>query len=102
MTEEQPVLVDVTDGVMTITLNRPKAKNAVNLAVATAVAAALEELDSNDDIRVAILTGAGGSFCAGMDLKAFVTGEMPVIPGRGFGGLAEYSPKKPLIAAVEG
>ncbi|MCX2974490.1 crotonase/enoyl-CoA hydratase family protein [Halieaceae bacterium IMCC8485] len=102
MTEEQPVLVDVTDGVMTITLNRPKAKNAVNLAVATAVAAALEELDSNDDIRVAILTGAGGSFCAGMDLKAFVTGEMPVIPGRGFGGLAECSPKKPLIAAVEG
>lgn len=102
MTEEQAVLVDVTDGVMTITLNRPKAKNAVNLEVAKGVTAALEELDSNDDIRVAILTGAGGTFCAGMDLKAFVTGEMPVIPGRGFGGLAEKSPEKPLIAAVEG
>lgn len=102
MSEEQPVLVDVTDGIMTITLNRPKAKNAINLAVAKAVAAAMEELDSNDDVRVAILTGAGGSFCAGMDLKAFVTGELPVIEGRGFGGLAEKSPAKPLIAAVEG
>ena len=102
MSEEQAVLVDVSDGVMTITINRPKAKNAVNLEVAKGVTAALEELDSNDDIRVAILTGAGGTFCAGMDLKAFVTGEMPVIPGRGFGGLAEKSPAKPLIAAVEG
>jgi len=102
MTEEQPVLVEVNEGVMTITLNRPKAKNAVNLALAKGVAAALEELDSNDGIHVAILTGAGGSFCAGMDLKAFVTGEMPIIPGRGFGGLAEKSPNKPLIAAVEG
>ena len=102
MSEEQAVLVDVSDGVMTITINRPKAKNAVNLDVAKGVTAALEELDSNDDIRVAILTGAGGTFCAGMDLKAFVTGEMPVIPGRGFGGLAEKSPAKPLIAAVEG
>lgn len=102
MSEEQAVLVEVADGVMTITLNRPKAKNAINLAVAKAVAAAIEELDSNDEIRVAILTGAGGTFCAGMDLKAFVTGELPVIPGRGFGGLAEKSPAKPLIAAVEG
>ncbi|RLQ21621.1 enoyl-CoA hydratase [Seongchinamella sediminis] len=102
MTDEQLVLVDVDDGVMTITINRPKAKNAVNLAVAEGMAAALEELDSNDDIRVAILTGAGGTFCAGMDLKAFVTGELPVIPGRGFGGLTEKSPQKPLIAAVEG
>ena len=102
MSEEQAVLVDVADGVMTITLNRPKAKNAVNLAVAQGVAAALEELDSNDDIQVAILTGAGGTFCAGMDLKAFVTGELPVVEGRGFGGLCEQSPAKPLIAAVEG
>jgi enoyl-CoA hydratase len=102
MTDEQPVLVDVNDGVMTITLNRPKAKNAVNLAMAEAVAAAMEELDDNDDIRVAILTGTGGNFCAGMDLKAFITGELPVIPGRGFGGLAEQSPAKPLLAAVEG
>ena len=99
---EQVVLVDINDGVMTITLNRPKARNAVNLALAKAVTAALDELDSNDDIRVAILTGAEGTFCSGMDLKAFVSGEVPNIKGRGFAGLTEQAPKKPLIAAVEG
>ncbi len=96
------VLVSVEDGVMLIMLNRPKAKNSVNLAVAKGVAAAMDELDSNDSIRCAIITGADNTFCAGMDLKAFVTGEMPVIPGRGFAGLVEAPPKKPLIAAVEG
>ncbi len=102
MSEEQAVLVDVADGVMVVTLNRPKAKNAANRALAEGVAAAMDELDSNDEIRVAILTGAGGTFCSGMDLKAFVTGELPVVEGRGFAGLTEQPPKKPLIAAVEG
>ena len=96
------VLVDVADGIMTVTINRPDAKNAVNKAVADGIAAAMEELDDNDDIRVAILTGAGGGFCSGMDLKAFVTGEFPIVPGRGFAGLVEKPPQKPLIAAVEG
>ena len=102
MSDEQPVLVDVADGVMTITLNRPKAKNAVNKAMAEGVAAAMDELDSNDAIRVGIITGAGGTFCAGMDLKAFVTGELPMLEGRGFAGFVEAPPQKPLIAAVEG
>jgi len=96
------VLVDVADGVMTITLNRPKAKNAVNKAVAEGVSAAIDELESNSELRVAIITGAGGTFCSGMDLKAFVTGELPVVEGRGFAGLVEYTVKKPVIAAVEG
>ena len=96
------VLVDVADGIMTVTLNRPKAKNAANKALADGVAAAMEQLDSSDDIQVAILTGAGGTFCAGMDLKAFVTGEVPHVEGRGFAGLTEQGPRKPLIAAVEG
>ena len=96
------VLTSAEDGVLVITLNRPKAKNAVNKALAEAVSAALDELDSNDELRVAIITGAGGTFCSGMDLKAFVTGETPHIPGRGFAGLTEASPKKPQIAAVEG
>ena len=65
-------------------------------------AAAMDQLDSDDSIRVAILTGAGGTFCAGMDLKAFVSGEMPMVEGRGFAGLTEAPPRKPLIAAVEG
>lgn len=100
MTDE--VLVDVTDGIMIVTLNRPKVKNAANKALAEGVAAAMDKLDSDDSIRVAILTGAGGTFCAGMDLKAFVTGETPMIEGRGFAGLTESTPRKPLIAAVEG
>ena len=85
-----------------VTLNRPEAKNAVNKAVAEGVAAAMDELDGNDTIRVAILTGAEGGFCSGMDLKAFVTGEMPMVEGRGFAGVTERLPQKPLIAAVEG
>ncbi|MEE4146222.1 MAG: crotonase/enoyl-CoA hydratase family protein [Halieaceae bacterium] len=96
------VLVDVADGVMTITINRPAAKNAVNKAVAEGISAAIDELESNDQLRVAIITGAGGTFCSGMDLKAFVTGELPVVEGRGFAGLVEYLVKKPVIAAVEG
>lgn len=100
MSEE--VRVAVADGVMTVTINRPAAKNAVNLAVARGIAEAMIELDSNDAIHAAILTGAGGTFCSGMDLKAFVSGELPVIPGRGFAGIAQAPPVKPLIAAVEG
>ena len=96
------VLVDVSDGIMTVTLNRPKAKNAANRALAEGVAAAMDQLDADDSIHVAILTGAGGTFCAGMDLKAFVSGETPSIEGRGFAGLTESTPRKPLIAAVEG
>jgi enoyl-CoA hydratase len=96
------VLTSVENGVLIITLNRPEAKNAANKALAEGIAAAIDELESNDDLRVAILTGAGGTFCSGMDLKAFVTGETPNIPGRGFAGLTEYTPSKPLIGAVEG
>ncbi len=96
------VLTSAEDGVLTITLNRPEARNAANKALAEGVAAAVDELESNPDLRVAILTGAGGTFCSGMDLKAFVSGETPNVEGRGFGGLTEYTAKKPIIAAVEG
>ncbi|MEL7044043.1 MAG: crotonase/enoyl-CoA hydratase family protein [Pseudomonadota bacterium] len=99
---EQEVLTERDEGVLTITLNRPAAKNAANRALAEGVAAAIDELESDDGLRVAILTGAGGTFCSGMDLKAFVTGELPQIEGRGFAGLTEYRSSKPLIAAVEG
>ena len=98
----EDVQVSVADGIMTVTINRPAARNAVNRAVAIGVAEAMKELDANDTIHAAIITGAGGTFCSGMDLKAFVTGELPVVPGRGFAGIAEAPPAKPLIAAVEG
>ncbi|MFC9940295.1 crotonase/enoyl-CoA hydratase family protein [Nocardiopsis alba] len=96
------VLYTAEDGVAVITINRPKAKNAVNAAVAARIAEALDDIDSRSDVSVGIITGAGDTFCAGMDLKAFMKGEVPVVEGRGFGGFAERGPKKPLIAAVEG
>jgi enoyl-CoA hydratase len=96
------VVVTAEQGVMIVTINRPHAKNAVTLAVAEGVAAALDELDARDDLAVGIITGAGGTFCAGMDLKAFLRGERPSLPGRGFAGITEAPPATPLIAAVEG
>ncbi|GAA3938293.1 crotonase/enoyl-CoA hydratase family protein [Microbacterium soli] len=74
----------------------------MSLDLAERLAAALDEFDARADLRVAVLTGAAGTFCAGMDLKGFARGELPLIPGRGFGGLVERPPDKPLIAAVEG
>jgi len=100
MSEE--LLTEERDGVLIITINRPEAKNAMNKAAAEGIAAALDRLDSDDSLRVGILTGAGGTFCSGMDLKGFLRGERPSIEGRGFGGLTEKAPVKPLIAAVEG
>ena len=96
------VLTEFGDGVAVITLNRPEARNAVNRAVAEGLAAAMDVLDSRDDLTVGVITGAGGSFCAGMDLKAFLAGENPSVPSRGFAGLTQRPPAKPLIAAVEG
>lgn len=100
MSEE--VLTEVRDGVLIVTIDRPEAKNAMNKAAAEGIAAAMDRLDAEDDLRVGILTGAGGTFCSGMDLKGFLRGESPMIEGRGFGGVVQAPPKKPLIAAVEG
>jgi enoyl-CoA hydratase len=99
---EEIVKVDITDGVGVITINRPEAKNAVNLEVAEGVAAAVDKLEADDSVVALIITGAGGTFCSGMDLKAFAQGKRPSIPGRGFAGVTEAEIAKPLIAAVEG
>ena len=96
------VLTEFADGVAVITIDRPEARNAVNQEVAQQLAAAMDEFERRDDITIGILTGAGGTFCAGMDLKAFTRGELPSVEGRGFGGIASAPPSKPLIAAVEG
>ena len=96
------VLTQTQDGVLIITINRPEARNAVNRAVAEGVAAAMEQLDSDASLNAGIITGAGGTFCSGMDLKAFLKGELPSIKGKGFAGFIEAPPKKPLIGAVEG
>jgi enoyl-CoA hydratase len=97
-----PILTREESGVLVVTINRPEVRNAINLAAAEGIAAAMDELDSRSDLVAGVLTGAGSSFCTGMDLKAFLAGERPSVPGRGFAGMVERPPDKPLIAAVEG
>lgn len=99
---EQPVLTERRGSVLLITLNRPEVRNAVNAALAAGVAGALDELDGDDSLSAGVLTGAGGFFCAGMDLGAFVKGESAWFGDRGFAGITQRASRKPLIAAIEG
>jgi enoyl-CoA hydratase len=98
----EPVTVERRGHVLVITITRPEVRNALNGAAARALATAADELDADDDLRAGVLTGAGGAFCTGMDLKAYLRGDKPDIEGRGFGGITITPPRKPLIAAVEG
>ena len=102
MTDEPSLLTDRRGPILVLTINRPHVRNALDRLLSEAIATALDELDDDPDLRVAILTGAGGNFSSGMDLKAFGSGEIPVVEGRGLAGFAERPPRKPLIAAVEG
>lgn len=96
------VIFEVNDGIAVITINRPDVRNAVNAAVALGIADAVDQIDQRKDIQAGILTGAGGIFSAGMDLKAFLRGEDVKPYGRGLAGLTNATIRKPLIAAVEG
>ncbi len=100
-TVSDEILTERRGRVLVITINRPDSRNAVNLAVSQGLADAVDELDESADLSAAVITGAGGNFCAGMDLKAFAAGEIVAIPGRGI-GFTERPPRKPLISAVEG
>ena len=93
---------DVQGGVATLTLNRPQARNAIDGATACAAAEAIKIIAADRAIRVGLITGAGGNFCAGMDLKAFLRQELVRLPGTGFAGITQAKVSKPLIAAVEG
>ncbi|MGC3985282.1 MAG: crotonase/enoyl-CoA hydratase family protein [Pseudorhodoferax sp.] len=93
---------EVHGNVLVMTMHRPEARNAMDRATSEALAAALDELDARDDLRLGVVTGSGGTFCSGMDLKGFLRGERPMVEGRGFAGLTERPPRKVLIAAVEG
>jgi enoyl-CoA hydratase len=99
---DQPLLTERRNRVLLITLNRPDARNAVNLAMAEAMAAALDELDSDDELSVGVIAGEGKGFSSGMDLKAFASGERPWAGDRGFAGIVQKPAEKPLIAAIEG
>jgi enoyl-CoA hydratase len=102
MNDDSAVLSERRGRVQLITINRPDQRNAVNVAVAAGIAAALDQLDQDPTLSVGVITGAGKGFCAGMDLKAFVAGERPYDGDRGFAGIVQRPPAKPLIAAVEG
>ncbi|MBD0324067.1 MAG: crotonase/enoyl-CoA hydratase family protein [Aldersonia sp.] len=97
----ESVKVERRGRILIATIDRPEARNAINRAVSQGLADAVTELDDDPGLSVGIVTGAGGTFCAGMDLKAFVAGENVVVEGRGL-GFTEGPPRKPIIAAVEG
>ncbi|MFI1916473.1 crotonase/enoyl-CoA hydratase family protein [Nocardia sp. NPDC020380] len=97
-----PVLIERRGHVMIITINRPQARNAINLATALGLERAIDAYEADPNARIAILTGAGGYFSAGMDLKAAARGEVPITEKRGILGIVSRPPAKPLIAAVEG
>jgi enoyl-CoA hydratase len=96
------LLVEEHGRILVLTMNRPDSRNAMSMTMAHEIAEALETFDERADLSVAVITGAGGTFCAGMDLKGFARGERPVVAGRGFAGIVRRPPTKPIIAAVEG
>ncbi|GAA4431100.1 crotonase/enoyl-CoA hydratase family protein [Georgenia halophila] len=96
------VLIEHSGPVVLVTINRPDARNAVDLDVARALGSVFADIDADDAARVAVLSGAGGTFCAGADLKASARGEQPVTTDGGFGGITRTPPATPTIAAVEG
>lgn len=99
-----PVLFDRQGAIAIVTLNRPDQRNAMDAATTLALRAIFDQIEGDDSLRVTILAANGPVFCAGMDLKAFLTGEAEDIlfgPGR-FGGFVSRSRKKPVIACVQG
>jgi enoyl-CoA hydratase len=95
------VLLEQRDRTLVITINRPDARNSINGEVSRGLAAAVDMLDGEPSLSVAVLTGAGGNFCSGMDLKAYLAGETILVEGRGL-GFTTRPPVKPIISAVEG
>lgn len=98
------VLYEVDGRVATITLNRPGQRNAVDPELAAAMDGAMERFERDPEVWIAVLTGAGGVFSAGADLKALTAGRGPelVTERGGFAGFVRYPRTKPVIAAVRG
>lgn len=101
---QNPVLLDRQGAIAIVTLNRPDQRNAMDAATTAALRTVFDQIEGDDSLRVTILAATGPVFCAGMDLKAFLTGEAEEIlfgPGR-FGGFVSRKRKKPVIACVQG
>src|SRR4051812_30054155 len=99
---EDLILRERRGDVLVLTINRPEVRNAFDFATAGAMCAAIDDFEADDGLRAAVVTGAGGTFCAGMDLKAFARGDVPYVERRGVFGVINGPPAKPLIAAAEG
>src|SRR5688500_13683144 len=105
-----PVTTSYDGPVAVVTIDRPERRNAVDSATATALAEAVEAADADESVAVVVLTGAGGVFCAGADLKALAEGDRrdldPADPagaeGRGPMGPTRMRTTKPVVAAIEG
>lgn len=100
----EPVRTERNGAVTTVIINRPHARNAVDGPTAAALFAAFEEFDADDSAAVAVLTGDGGTFCAGADLKAFGTADANQVHRSGPGpmGPSRMVLSKPVIAAISG
>lgn len=99
------VRLERTGAVLLITINRPDARNAINLDVTRGIGTAIENLKHDDSLLVGVLTGTGPVFSAGMDLKAFAEGKPAILPDHqdwGFAGIVRHACDKPVIAAVNG
>ena len=104
-TRSNLVLVDVADGIGTVTLNRPEVRNALNLGLRAAIFDTMAEVDGRDDVEVIVLTGAGPSFCAGLDLKELSREDddgQPTLAARPNEWRFFKETEKPVIAAVNG
>jgi acetyl-CoA C-acetyltransferase len=102
VTAQPTVIAERRGQVLLLTLNRPEVRNAFNLAMAQRMEAEIDRFEADAELRVAIITGGPAFFCAGVDLRAAASGERPRTAQRGWFGLNEKPPLKPLIAAVEG
>lgn len=96
------VICSDNDGVRTLTIDRPELRNAIDSATSREIMRCLDDAAADPELRVVVLTGAKGSFCSGMDLRAFAGGERPSLPGRGLAGLTRNPPNIAVVAAVEG
>jgi len=99
---ERDITTERRGAALVVTLNRPAVLNAFDRLQAEQLSAAMDAFEADDELRVGVITGAGGAFSAGSDLRSVAAGESTVIPPRGFYGVIEHPPAKPLIAAVEG
>lgn len=96
------VLTERRGPLLIVTINRPEVKNACDTETAAQMNAAMDLLDDDASLFIGILTGSGGNFSTGADLKAAARGERATTAERGGFGLFRRPPRKPLIAAVEG